>query len=258
MTELPLIFLGGLLGSSHCIGICGPLALALGANQSQLRTNLARQLVFSAGRIFTYSFGGAVAAFSGWWLTQRPLAVIDCTSASAPFLNRLAGENRIVITATKSGAEQNETMFPRFFVAALAGAAADTDKDGRVSLFEAFDYARQEVERAYTSARRLQTEHPLLEADGDGVGTPAPTAAAGDGAAASLSFLGSAAGPSAGESPELRALHVEKRRIEAALEALRLRRAQLAEAEYQQQLEQLLLELSRNGQAIRRLSGGGS
>ena len=34
MTELPLVFLGGLLGSSHCIGMCGPLALALGVKQS--------------------------------------------------------------------------------------------------------------------------------------------------------------------------------------------------------------------------------
>jgi hypothetical protein len=166
-----------------------------------------------------------------------------------------------VITATKSGAEQNETMFPGFFVAGLTGAAADTDKDGRVSLFEAFDFARQEVERAYTSNRRLQTEHPMLEADGDGVGSPSPKAAEGDGAGASLAFLGSPAGASstgASASPELRALEAEKRRIEGALDQLRRQRAQLAEAEYQQKLEQLLLELSRNGQAIRKLTGGGS
>src|SRR5438552_997806 len=29
---------------------------------------------------------------------KRPLAVIDCSSASAPFLNRLSGDNRVVIT----------------------------------------------------------------------------------------------------------------------------------------------------------------
>jgi sulfite exporter TauE/SafE len=77
MTELPLIFVGGLLGSSHCIGMCGPLALALGVKQSQLKSNLGRQLAFSAGRISTYSFGGAAAAFGGWWLGQQPLAVIN-------------------------------------------------------------------------------------------------------------------------------------------------------------------------------------
>lgn len=75
MTDLPLIFVGGLLGSSHCLGMCGPLALALGANQSGFTTNLSRQLVFSAGRILTYGFGGATAAFTGWWLAQRPAPV---------------------------------------------------------------------------------------------------------------------------------------------------------------------------------------
>ena len=62
MTELPLIFLGGLLGSSHCIGMCGPLALALGVQTiSRLKRICRRQLVFSAGRIFTYGFRR-----SGW------------------------------------------------------------------------------------------------------------------------------------------------------------------------------------------------
>jgi sulfite exporter TauE/SafE len=77
MTELPLIFVGGLLGSAHCVGMCGPLALALGANQMTLRTNLRRQLFFSAGRVFTYGFCGGVAAFSGWWLARRPLAFVN-------------------------------------------------------------------------------------------------------------------------------------------------------------------------------------
>jgi len=190
----------------------------------------------------------------------RRIAVVNTTSASGAFLKPLAGPNRIVITATKSGAEQNETLFPRFFVAGLTGAAADTDKDGRVSLFEAFEYGRQETERAYSSTRRLQTEHPLLEADGDGVGSPAPKVGEGDGAAASLAFLGGRVPGAAGAaaSPELRSLEAEKRRIESALEELRRQRAQLPDAEYQRRLEQLLLELSRNGQAIRRLTGGDS
>ncbi|NJD09746.1 MAG: hypothetical protein FIB01_04635 [Gemmatimonadetes bacterium] len=191
----------------------------------------------------------------------RRITIVNTASASGAFLKPLAGPNRIVITATKSGAEQNETMFPRFFVAGLTGAAADTDKDGRVSFLEAFDYARQETERAYTSTRRLQTEHPLLEADGDGVGVPAPSAREGDGAVAALAVLGAPALPAgapAAAGEELRALQAEKQRIEAALADLRGQQARLPAAEYQQRLEQLLLDLSRNGQAIRRLTGGGS
>jgi sulfite exporter TauE/SafE len=70
MTDLPFIFMGGLIGSSHCIGMCGPLALAVGITDAKLTTNLRRQLVFSAGRICTYGFAGAVAAFTGLWLAQ--------------------------------------------------------------------------------------------------------------------------------------------------------------------------------------------
>ena len=80
MTELPLIFLGGLLGSSHCIGMCGPLALALGVQESRLHVNLGRQLLFSAGRITTYGFLGAVAGATGWWLAQRPQSLINVQS----------------------------------------------------------------------------------------------------------------------------------------------------------------------------------
>lgn len=199
------------------------------------------------------------AALAG--VSVRRITVVNTASASGAFVKPLAGAGRVVITATRSGTEQNETMFPRFFVAGLTGAAADTDKDGRVSLLEAFEYARLEVERAYATTRRLQTEHALLEADGDGTGTAAPVAASGDGAAASLAFLGNpvaAGAPAETASPELAALQAEKRRIETELESLRQRRAQLPEAAYQEQLEKLLLELSRNGQAIRRLTGGGS
>lgn len=70
MTELPLVLIGGLLGSAHCIGMCGPLALALGAG-SPMKINLRRQLVYSAGRIFTYAFGGATAAVAGMWLASQ-------------------------------------------------------------------------------------------------------------------------------------------------------------------------------------------
>jgi sulfite exporter TauE/SafE len=77
MTELPLIVVGGLLGSTHCIGMCGPLALALGSQHAQLNVNLRRQIVFSLGRIFTYGFLGALAGFGGWWLADKPLSLVN-------------------------------------------------------------------------------------------------------------------------------------------------------------------------------------
>jgi sulfite exporter TauE/SafE len=76
MIELPLIFLGGLLGSSHCIGMCGGFALTVGLGARGLRANLARQLVYSAGRIFSYGFLGCVAGFAGFWFARRSGAFV--------------------------------------------------------------------------------------------------------------------------------------------------------------------------------------
>lgn len=65
MIEYPLILLGGFLGSSHCIGMCGPFAVSIGACTTNWRTNLFRQSLYSVGRIFTYAFIGGMVAFLG-------------------------------------------------------------------------------------------------------------------------------------------------------------------------------------------------
>lgn len=67
--ELPLVFLGGLLGSSHCLGMCGGFALMLGIDRPSIARNLAAQLIYSVGRIFTYSTLGAIAGYGGLWLS---------------------------------------------------------------------------------------------------------------------------------------------------------------------------------------------
>ncbi len=70
MIELAMIFVGGLLGSAHCIGMCGGFALAIGMQGSSWSTNLARQLVYTAGRVSTYTLGGMIVGFAGWRLSQ--------------------------------------------------------------------------------------------------------------------------------------------------------------------------------------------
>jgi sulfite exporter TauE/SafE len=74
-VEWPLLVGAGMLGSAHCLGMCGPFALAVGAAAPGWSTNLRRQACYSAGRIFTYAVLGAVVAFCGlrlaralpWW-----------------------------------------------------------------------------------------------------------------------------------------------------------------------------------------------
>ncbi len=71
MIELPLIFLGGLLGSAHCVGMCGGFAVSIGLGSRSLAANIGRQLVYTAGRIFTYSFFGVVAGYAGFWVAGK-------------------------------------------------------------------------------------------------------------------------------------------------------------------------------------------
>ncbi len=71
MIELPLVFLGGLLGSAHCVGMCGGFALSIGLGARGIAANLGRQLIYTVGRIFTYSFFGVVAGYTGFWLAGR-------------------------------------------------------------------------------------------------------------------------------------------------------------------------------------------
>jgi hypothetical protein len=190
---------------------------------------------------------------------DRRIAVVNTTSASGGFVQKLAAPNRIVVTATKSGFERNETIFGGHFVAALSGDGADADKDNRISLLEAYEYARREVERVYERDNKLLTEHAVLDGVGDGKGVSAAAPNTPHARSAQAFHLGGGALAAAANArtPQLRAAYQEKARIEAALDALRARKEQMPEQEYETELEKLLLELSRNAQQIRQLEGGG-
>ena len=109
------------------------------------------------------------------WLKPlfRPIVVINTASSSAPFLSKLSAQGRVVITATKSGYEQNYTRFGQYLAGAIAEPQADLDKDGQTSLLEAFLTASGRVDEFYSAAGRLVTEYALLDDNGDGLGTRA-------------------------------------------------------------------------------------
>ena len=79
----------------------------------------------------------------------------------------------IVITATDSVAQRFDTVFPDYFIKALADDAADLDKNGRISIWEAFAAASGGVRRHYQQRGQLATERALLDDNGDGVGRDA-------------------------------------------------------------------------------------
>ena len=188
---------------------------------------------------------------------DRKVALINGASASGDFIPELSAPDRVVVTATRSGRERSETMFPRFFVQAFAGDDADADKDGRVSILEAFNYAQGEVARAYEREGRLLTEHALLDDNGDGVGSDAPGIEADDGALAQAIYL--AAGPGdvvSTSDPRLRTLYERRRALEREIAELRARKDELSSEEYERELERLLVEVALTTREIRALEGG--
>ncbi|AEA45097.1 sulfite exporter TauE/SafE family protein [Fluviicola taffensis] len=61
-------FLLGLAGSFHCIGMCGPIALALPLNRSSKSSILIGLLAANLGRIITYIFLGFIVGSIGFSL----------------------------------------------------------------------------------------------------------------------------------------------------------------------------------------------
>jgi hypothetical protein len=190
---------------------------------------------------------------AGWLRPfQRPLAVINTGSSSAPFLNRLSATNRVVITATRSGNEQSYAHFGQYLAEAITNPEADLDKDGEVSLLEAFLLASHLTAEFYKVEGRLATEHALLDDNGNGLGTPADwftglratkrpkDNAPVDGLLARQFHL-----VLSGADRKLTSAQLSRRdALERAVLRHREKKGQLAEEEYYRELEKMLLELA--------------
>ena len=171
---------------------------------------------------------------------QPTIAFVQTGSASGDFATALAGPRRIVITATKSAREQNETIFPGPFVRALTTDAGDADKDGRVSLLEAFTFAKQEVEQVFTQGNLLPTEHAVLWDGADG------------GRARSFQLATSASSSGGAQSA---VAQVALAAVQLRIDALRARRSTISEDAYLAALEPLMVELAERMRALRNNAG---
>lgn len=195
------------------------------------------------------------------FVTQK-IGFVNTASASGDFTTLLSGPNRVIVTATRDGRQNNQTVFPRFFVEAFAQDVADLDKDERVSLLEAYTYASREVKRFYEDDGRMLTETSQLEDNGDGEGSYEPLPGEADGALARRMFLdnpmntiNTAKGPTT-DDPELRALYVDQRGLREHIEGLKLLKDSMDPELYATELEKLLISLARKGQEIRARGGG--
>jgi hypothetical protein len=196
------------------------------------------------------------------WLKplERPIAVIDCASASGPFISRLSAPGRVIVTATKSGNEQNYARFGQYFTEAVSDLSGDLDKDGQVSLLEAFLMGSHRVAEFYKTQSRLATEHALIDDNGDGLGTPADwfhgvraTRRAKDGSpldgirAHQFHLL-----PSPAEREMPADARQRRNELELAISELRNEKEKLGPDAYYARLEKLMNELARVYQGLER------
>jgi sulfite exporter TauE/SafE len=65
LTEFALIFISGVLGSAHCIGMCGGIAATMSLGTKSVGGALCRQGCWSLGRTLTYMFLGVAASAAG-------------------------------------------------------------------------------------------------------------------------------------------------------------------------------------------------
>lgn len=177
--------------------------------------------------------------------TTQKVAFVNTTSSSGAFLEPLAGPARTIVTATRTGGERNETRFAEFFVQALDAEEADRDRNGRVSVQEAFDFTAAKVKAAYEKEGHILTEHAALD-DGS------------QGKLASSQYFApersrTAAAQSA--SPQLRAALEQRDALERQVNELRLKKDSMDQAAYDRQLETLLTDLALKTRQIRELEG---
>ena len=164
--------------------------------------------------------------------------IVNTAPSSGPFIDALSGPNRVVVTATASAMERYHTVFPHHFVAAYAEEGADTDKNGRISVTEAFEFARREVERRYNEEGRLQSEHAVLDDSGGLAG------------AAYLESDRALYAPGI-PAQALERLLAERDILEQRIEFLKTEKALLDPVLYDDRLEALLIEFALVHRALR-------
>jgi hypothetical protein len=160
-------------------------------------------------------------------LPAREQLIVNTTSASGATAERWRRSGRVIVTATKSGGERTATRFAQYWVQAVTTDAADVDKDETVTAAEAFEYASRQVAAAFKADVALATEHARME------GENAPAFAA--------ARLGTATAPL---DTEMTALLSQRRGIERELHAVKLRKQALAQEEYYDALEEVLVRLA--------------
>lgn len=174
-------------------------------------------------------------------MQSKRVVFVNTASASGPFVEALGGAGRVVVAATRNGAEKYATLFGGPFVDAFSNEAADTNRDGRVTILEAFEFAQKQVEASFQREGVMQTEHATID----------------DTSRAALVSLGSAHSAALPADPKLRPLYVERQQLEQRIESLKLLKSSMDPDKYAAELERLATELAEKSRQIRQAEGKG-
>ncbi len=181
-------------------------------------------------------------------LAAGRVVFINTSSARAPYVETLSGATRVVITATRTGTQKNETNFPRFMVEAMTSAATDLDKDNRISVAELFSYAAEKTEQWFADNGNIPTENAMLDDNGDQTGSRLEELENGaDGHLAGLTYLSPATAALAsagGEGMDPNWLR-ERESIEVEIANLKSKKSNMEEDAYYDELEVLFVKLAR-------------
>lgn len=167
--------------------------------------------------------------------------IVNATSASGAVVDKWKRDNRIVITATKSGGERSATRFAEYWVKALSSPDADVNKDDIVTAAEAFDFASRKVADSFKADVSLATEHARLEGQ-----NPSRFQVARFGTAARLTT-----------DEQLNELFAQRVRIERDLDEVKERKSSLAADAYYDELEAVLVRLAQLQRQIDAKNGQG-
>ena len=182
----------------------------------------------------------ATASEYAAWLApfgKQQLVFVNAATGSGDFVRVLSAPGRVVVTATRSAVEKNDAEFLQHFTRALTTDEADVNKDGRLSVLEAFRFARAEVIKSYESSNRMLTEHAVVSD--------------------SVTAMRIAFGRTATSSdPRVAALVAERQALESQVAALRGRKASMDSTAYDAELEKLLLAIAEKTAAIKAAGGG--
>lgn len=92
-------FVLGVLGSFHCLGMCGPLALSLPVQQFQGSKKWASILLYNSGRVLTYGLLGitigAIGEIFSWWGLQQMLSILAGVVLLVLLFSRFSVVNKI-------------------------------------------------------------------------------------------------------------------------------------------------------------------